>query len=463
MNAEPAIGELAALVGAAAVSQDPSDLQHWGRDWTRVHEPRPWAICWPRDTAEVAAVLRWCHANRVAVVPSGGRTGLAGGAVAAAGELVLSLDRLRDLAPVDAVGRTVQVGAGVPNQLLQDHCAPHGLWWPVDLAAKGSATIGGNLATNAGGLRVVRYGHARKWLLGLEAVTAAGEVISGLRALPKDNCGPDLGQLLVGSEGTLAVITAAVLQLTALPGPTAVALMACADATAVLGVLASVRHARLDLHAFEMFSDLCLTHVLRHTGLPAPLGTRQPLYALVEVGLEAGGQQALEHWLETAMADGMAVDGALAGDRREAARLWAYRERITESLQEFSPRKNDVSVPVARLPQLLAELDRWLAQSRPGWEVALFGHVGDGNVHLNALRPRDMPMAEFQAACDEADGQLYEIVARMGGSVSAEHGIGLIKRRWLPLVRSPQEIDTLRAIKRAMDPQGLLNPGKLLP
>jgi FAD/FMN-containing dehydrogenase len=203
--------------------------------------------------------------------------------------------------------------------------------------------------------------------------------------------------------------------------------------------------------------------VLRHTGMAAPLASRQPLYALVEVGLEAGGQQALESWLEAVVADGCAVDGALAGDRREAARLWAYRERITESLQEFSPRKNDVSVPVARLPKLLAELDRWLAQSRPGWEVALFGHVGDGNVHLNALRPRDMPMAEFQAACDDADGQLYEIVAGLGGSVSAEHGIGLIKRRWLPLVRSPQEIAALRAIKRAMDPQGLLNPGKLLP
>lgn len=470
MTGRPPVAELVALLGPEAVSQDPAELSHWGRDWTRVTAPMPWAVCWPRSTAEVAAVMHWCHTRHVPVVPSGGRTGLAGGAMATAGELVLSLDRLRLLGPVDVLNRSVAVGAGVPNQLLQDHCAPHGLWWPVDLASKGSATIGGNLATNAGGLRVVRYGHARKWLLGLEAVGANGQILSEMRALHKDNSGPDLAQLLVGSEGTLAVITAATLQLAPLPGPTAVALLACASVQAVLEVLARVHQHQLDLHAFEVFSDLCLGHVMHHTGLPQPLQARLPFYALVEIGLgSSGGAQELtrrnsvEQWLERLLADGVVADGALAQDPRGAQKLWAYRERITESLQHWTPRKNDISVPVSRLHEFTVELQAWLQTSRPGWHVALFGHVGDGNLHLNALRPDGMEMAQFQGLCDEADDKLYRMVARFGGSVSAEHGIGSIKRRWLPLFRSEGELRALAAVKCALDPAGILNPGKVLP
>lgn len=469
MTERPPIAELQALLGSDAVSQDPADLTHWGRDWTRSHSADPWAVCWPRSTAEVAATLRWCHAGGVPVVPSGGRTGLAGGAMATAGELVLSLDRLRALGPVDLLNRSVRVGAGVPNQLLQDHCAPHGLWWPVDLASKGSATIGGNLATNAGGLRVVRYGHARRWLLGLEAVGADGQIVSELRALHKDNSGPELAHLIVGSEGTLAVVTSATLQLAPLPGPTAVALLACPSMEAVLQVLAQLHVRGLDLHAFEVFSDLCMRHVLAHTGLARPLQSRPPFYALVEIGVPTGrrGQQAtaeepLDRWLGELVAEGIASDGTLALDPHSAHKLWAYRERITDSLQPFTPRKNDISVPVSRLAEFTKALQEWLERTRPGWEVALFGHVGDGNLHVNALRPSGMEMAKFQHECDGADEQLYRLVAAFSGSVSAEHGIGLVKKRWLPLFRSPAELQAMQALKHALDPKGILNPGKVL-
>ena len=477
MSIRPVIAGLEAILGPTAVSQDPAELHHWGRDWTRSDTPAPWAVCWPKSTAEVAATLRWCREHGVPVVPSGGRTGLAGGAMAIWGELVLSLDRLRFLGQVDVLNRSVSVGAGVPNQVLQDHCAPHGLWWPVDLASKGSATIGGNLATNAGGLRVVRYGHARRWLLGLEAVGADGQILCEERALHKDNSGTDLGQLLIGSEGTLAVITAATLQLAALPGPTTVALLACPSMEAVLQVLGQVRKHGLDLHAFEVFSDFCLTSVVAHTGVPRPLKGRAPYYTLVEFGAERGDdlggkssggthhptiRYCTDQWLSEITRSGAAVDGTLAFDPRSALQLWAYRERITESLQASTPRKNDISVPVSQLAAFTEALQQWLAQARPGWEVALFGHVGDGNLHLNTLRPSGMDMAEFQQHCDVADAQLYKLVASYRGSISAEHGIGLIKKRWLPMFRTPAELQAMAAVKNALDPAGMLNPGKVL-
>ncbi len=448
--------QLRANLGANAVATDPTELQHWGRDWTRAFEPAPLAVVWPRDTAEVAFVVQACSEACVAIVPSGGRTGLAAGAVAARGELVLSLDRLRNVGPVDVLNRSVTVGAGVPNAVLQEALAPHGLWWPVDLASKGSATIGGNLATNAGGLRVLRYGHARNWVLGLEVVLASGEMVRLGGALHKDNSGYALQQLLVGSEGTLGVITAATLALAPLPGPSEVFVVGLRDFDAAARLFGALRSCSVTINAFEALTDLCLTRVVTHTGLPRPLPTCA-VYALCDVenprGLDLAG------WL-AGLGD-LVIDAVVATDRAQAERLWQYRERITESLQPLRLHKNDVAVPVSAMAALAGEVSKWFAAHRPDWQVALFGHVGDGNLHVNALAPQHLSHEAWRAACADADRALYALVATHGGSLSAEHGIGLLKKPYLGLTRDGAEVAQMRAVKRALDPANLLNPGKI--
>ena len=449
------LDELRALVGEGACSDAPEDLIHWGRDWTRAIAPRPLAVVWPATADHVGAIVQLCARHGISVVPSGGRTGLAAGAVASNGELVLSLDRLRQLGPVDALNCSVTVGAGVPNQVLQDHCLPYALCWPIDLASKGSSSVGGNLATNAGGIKVLRYGHARNWVLGLEIVTARGQLVQLGGALHKDNSGYALQQLVVGSEGTLAIITAATLALAPLPRPTQVGLVACHDLQAVLTLFGAAMSAGLHLHAFEYFSGYCLEQVLAHTGLPRPVATA-PAYALVQCELRSGFD--LASWL---VAHAGVRDGTVAGDHAQAAKLWQYRERITESLQAAKPHKNDIAVPVSALPEFAERLQVWLRRTRPGWQVAVFGHVGDGNLHINTLRPLGMADAAFLDACAQADSELFELVAQFGGSLSAEHGIGLHKKAHLAITRSHAEIGLMRALKLAWDPQGLLNPGKI--
>ncbi|MBM4342793.1 MAG: FAD-binding oxidoreductase [Deltaproteobacteria bacterium] len=456
MNRSDFLAALRATLGPDGLSTDPSDLTHWGRDWTRSLAPDPLAVVWPRDTAEVAAVVRACAAAGTAIVPSGGRTGLAGGAVAAHGEVVLSLDRLRDIGPVDGLNRSVTVGAGVPNSVLQTALVPHGLWWPVDLASKGSATVGGNLATNAGGLRVLRYGHARNWVLGVQVVWASGEITQLGGALHKDNSGYALQQLLVGGEGTLGILTAATLALAPLPGPSEVALVGVRDLGAAVALFGALRQLPVVVNAFEALTDLCLEQVIAHTGMARPL---QPCatYALFDVENPRGAD--LAEWL--AGQAGLVQDAALATDRTQADKLWSYRERITESLQPRRPHKNDVSVPVSSMAGLAAEVAQWFATHRPGWQVALFGHVGDGNLHVNALAPSDLAQKDWRLACEQADQALYGLVAARGGSLSAEHGIGLLKKPYLSITRPAAELAAMRAVKRALDPGNLLNPGKI--
>lgn len=459
---------LTQALGPGQVSVDPGDLQAYGRDWTRVAEPKPCAVAWPRSTAEVVAIVHVCRQFHVPIVPSGGRTGLAAGAVAAHGELVLSLERMRALGPVDTVGQTVFAQAGVVTQALQDHVAPYGLIWPIDLAAKGSSTVGGNLSTNAGGLKVIRYGHARKWVLGLEVVTAAGEVLQAGGALEKDNTGLDVKGLFLGTEGTLGIVTGATLKLTRRPGRLDVLLLGAAGLAEALGILQAVRKAPVELHAFELFTAFCLDRVVAHTGLPYPLSQRAECYVLAEVANP--GAFDLDAWLAELLERGLVQDGTRAQDSAQGRALWAYRERITESLaaQRQSdgtplgpPHKNDVAAPVAALPDFVADLERDWHARRPEARLALFGHVGDGNLHLNTLRPDGLPIEQFRERCVEADAELFALVARHGGSISAEHGIGLVKKPYLALTHGPALLATMRAVKRALDPDNLLNPGKI--
>jgi FAD/FMN-containing dehydrogenase len=443
------------------LSEDPSDLAEYGRDWTKVYAPAPSAIAFPRTTGEVSRLLAICDAERIAIVPSGGRTGLAGGAVAANGEIVLSLSRMRKMGEVDRLGATVRVEAGAVTEAVHEHVAPLGLTWPVDFASKGSSTVGGNIATNAGGVRVIRYGLTRQWVLGLEVVLASGKVLEIGGALEKNNTGLDLRQLFIGSEGTLGVITAATLKLTRLATGTSVMLFGVPDVASVLALFREARTAPFELGAYEFFSQKCLDRLLSHRKLRPPFDAKCNYYVLVEAegeGLEAK----LEPWVTRVFESKLAEDGTLAQHGSQARDLWALREGISESLSATGlPHKNDVSLPIAALDAFTRELEELFERRYPGWEICLFGHVGDGNLHINVMKPPAMDRDAFFAETKDADRDLFALVQKHRGSISAEHGIGLLKKPFLSFTRSEDEIAVMRAVKKALDPNGILNPGKI--
>lgn len=438
-------------------SEDPSDLAEYGRDWTRVVAPAPQAIAFPRSTEDVSRLLTLANEEGVAIVPSGGRTGLAGGAVAANGEIVLSLSRMRRMDPVDETGATVRVQAGAVTEAVHQHCAPHGLTWPVDFASKGSSTVGGNIATNAGGVRVIRYGLTRQWVLALEVVLPSGEILEAGGALEKNNTGLDLRQLFIGSEGTLGVITEAVLKLAPIPQKTTVMLFGLPDFASVLRLFREARKGPFAIAAYETFSKGCLARVLAHRKLRAPFDA--PFFAL----LETEGDADLEPWLTNVLGGGLATDGALAQHSGEARDLWALREGISESLSATGlPHKNDVALPIAALDAFSAELEDVFTRRYPGWEVLVFGHVGDGNLHINVMKPDAMTREDFFVKTKEADRDLFALVKKHKGSISAEHGIGLLKKPFLSYSRTEAEIALMRSVKATLDPKNILNPGKIL-
>ena len=416
------------------VSVDPADLSTYGRDWTRVHEPRPSVVIFPRSTAEVSQVMALAHAHEVAVVPSGGRTGLSGGAMAMNGEAVLSLDRMRQMDPVDVLGSTVRVQAGAVTQAVHEHCAPHGLTWPVDFASKGSSHVGGNIATNAGGVKVIRYGLTRQWVLGLEVVLASGEILELNGVLEKNNTGTDLRQLFIGSEGTLGIVTAATLKLTKLPGNLSVLLFAVKDLAAVLELFRRVKSGPFTVMAYEFFTAECLARLERHRKVRVPFAERSAYYVLVE--LEHTEEDSLEAFVGEVFEAEVAQDGVRAQHEGEARALWELREGISESLSATGlPHKNDIALPIASLGSFCAAFGEVFAKRYPGWEICLFGHVGDGNLHVNVMKPDDLDKATFLSRTKEADRDLFELVRAHGGSISAEHGIGLLKKHALGFSR----------------------------
>ena len=443
------------------LTREASELAEYGKDWTRVTAPAPAAIVFPRTTDEVSRLLALCSHHDVAVVPSGGRTGLAGGALAAKGELVVSLSRMRRMDPIDMLGSTVRVQAGAVTEEVHRHCAPQGLTWPVDFASKGSSHVGGNIATNAGGVKVIRYGLTRNWVLGLQVVLASGEVLELNGALEKNNTGLDLRQLFIGSEGTLGIVTEATLKLARVPGALKVFLFAVRDLPAVLALFREARRAPFTISAYEFFTDRCLARLLRHRALRSPFSRSATHYVLLEV--EGGDDAELEAWTASLFEREMIEDGTLAQHSTQAAELWALREGISESLSATGfPHKNDISLPVSALEAFCAELDRIFATRYPGWEICLFGHIGDGNLHVNVMKPDALDKPAFLAKTKEADHDMFTLVKKHAGSISAEHGIGLLKKPYLGYSRSPAEMAVMRAVKKALDPKNILNPGKIL-
>lgn len=444
---------LAGVVGAEHVVTDRSVLASYETDWTGRFSGRALAVVRPRDTTEVAGVVRHCADAGLAICVQGGNTGLVGGSVPVDGAVLLSLARLDVIEAVDTVAGQVTVGAGVPLARLQQHVRPLGFDVGVDFAARESCTVGGMAATNAGGERVLRYGTMRAQVLGVEAVLANATVISRLHGLPKDNTGYDVVSLMVGAEGTLGVLTRLRLRLVPLLAGRAVALVALDGTDAAVSLVRRARDVLPSLEAAELCFANGIDLVRRHTGLPAPFADNHPAYLLLECAQHDDPSDDLLALLENSAE---VRDATLAADARGRHALWQYREAHTECINaEGVPVKLDVAVPLRSLADCVTQLPGVIAEASPGARPILFGHVNEGNLHVNVLDARDDAHAVTDA--------VLRLVASFGGSISAEHGVGRAKQAWLSLSRSEEEIAMMRALKAALDPRGLLNPGVLLP
>jgi FAD/FMN-containing dehydrogenase len=460
---------LADAVGAPHVLTAAADVEPYLVDWRGRYRGAALAVVRPGSTAEVAAVVQVCAAGSVPIVAQGGNTGMCGGATpdATGDEVVLSLARLDRVRALDAANATITVEAGVTLHGVQEAAAAAGLMFPLSLASEGSCTIGGNLSTNAGGTAVLRYGNTRDLVLGLEVVLADGRVWNGLRGLRKDNTGYDLKQLFVGGEGTLGIVTAAVLKLFPAPAAQVTALAAVADVAHAVELLQQMKQALGDrLTGFELISDVALalsrTH---HPDLPDPL-PGQPWYVLLQVD-DASAAGALTGQVEDALCGavetGTARDAAVAQSQDQAAKLWALRENISEAQRRDGPNiKHDISLPVSAIPAFLVEAEAALRAAFPGVRFVTFGHLGDGNLHYNLAAPAGGDAKVFMDNAPAANRIVHDLVAAAGGSISAEHGIGQLKRGELRRYKAPLELELMARIKSALDPQGLLNPGKIL-
>ena len=436
------------------------DLKHWGRDWTRSFTVEPSAIVFPETLEEVVAVTRMANENGLALVPSGGRTGLSGGAVASHGEVVVSFDRMNRILDFNESDRVVRCQAGVVTAALHEFAEQRDLCYPVDFSSSGSSQIGGNIATNAGGIKVIRYGMTRDWIAGLTVVTGTGEVLELNRSLVKNATGYDLRHLFIGSEGTLGFVVEADVRLTDPPPATRVMVLGLDRIKDILSVLSRFQ-ADVALFAFEFFSDLALRRVTQHRSLPDPLDSSAAFYALLE--FDADDETAAMTAFEDSLAAGWVSGGVMSQSDSQARALWALREGITESIAPESPYKNDLAVRISEVPGFLDDVDRAVGRHYPDLDICWFGHIGDGNLHLNILKPPTLAMDAFYERCHALSPELFKLVQARGGSISAEHGVGLLKRDFLEFSRSAAEIEVMRAVKNALDPNGVMNPGKLLP
>jgi len=452
---------LSDILPADRVKQAPEDLLFYGRDWNRLVEPRPTAIVFPQSTQEVQSIVRWARNKRVALVPSGGRTGLSGGAVASQGEIVVSLERMNRILEVNPVDQILRCEAGCVTQVVQEEIRSRGFYFPVDFASRGSSQIGGNISTNAGGIKVIRYGHFRDWVAGMTVVTGAGEVLDLSQNLIKNNAGYELKHLFIAGEGTLGLITEASLRFTNPPPPLAVLLLQAKDLTAAIEVVLSFRK-KVTLTAFEFFTQQALRYVCEAKGLEAPFSSSSPYYFLVEFENHHQDQfEAALDCFEDLKQRGIVVDGSVSQNESQSREMWEYRESISESLARFKPYKNDIAVSISKIPAFVDEAGRLFKSEFPDLETVWFGHIGDGNLHINVLKPDSKSMEAFAQDCDRVSLKLFGLIQKFRGSISAEHGIGLLKKPYLHFSRTTQEIETMKRIKPIFDPDGIMNPGKI--
>ncbi len=450
------------ILGPTRVLSYSPQNSHFGLDWTKAYQPQFRCVLLPGTSQEIAQCLAYCFENNLTVVPSGGRTGMAGGAVARQGEVVISLMRMNKILEVDRQSMAIVVEAGAINQEVAKAAAQNGLALGLDLASKGSCQIGGNIATNAGGLKFIRYGGMREQVLGLEVVLANGKIIEFGSKLRKNNSGYDLKHLFIGSEGTLGIITKATLKLVPEPCEHALALIAADSFANILQVVEHIQTSRLVKTGIEYFSQNALNKVLMHfKEMRQPFTELWPHYLLLEVERENKDDNPLLLPLEKAANNGWLQDAIIAQNPSEFAKLWAYRERISESIQtHFLVYKNDLSLAPNSLEAFLKFVEN-VAKDDPNLEIVPFGHVGDGNIHLNYLNVGNLTKELFFSHATAMEKKIFRYLKELRGSISAEHGIGLSKKEAFASFVNPEELLLMQAIKKTLDPKGILNPGKI--
>ncbi|MDZ4725405.1 MAG: FAD-binding oxidoreductase [Leptospira sp.] len=470
MTTSQMISDLSALIGTEKVFSkndgkfDTNTFNTYGIDRTKVYSPNYNVLLFPETTEEVAKIVKYAYQNNISIVPSGGRTGYAGGAVAKNEEIVISLSKMNKVIDFDPFLGTLHVQAGMITKELHTQSEERGFYFPVDFAATGSSHIGGNIATNAGGVRVVRYGLIRDWILGLTVVTGKGEVMKFNGEILKNNTGYDLKHLFIGSEGTLGIITETVVKLTKPPKDIRVVFLAVPEYKNILEIFKETHNFTLPLLAFEFLTDYCLEKVKEHLGVADPFPEPSKYYVLMEYEInEETDEEKLFTILESITEKELITDGSIAQNSRQNQTFWKYREGISESLSlAYTVHKNDISLPLRNMEAFLSDMETLLSSKYSGFEIALFGHIGDGNLHLNIVKPKELTDIDFFKRCKEVDPEMFALIQKHKGSISAEHGIGLLKKDYLGFSRSPEEIEAMKAIKNVFDPKGIMNPGKVL-
>jgi FAD/FMN-containing dehydrogenase len=464
------LDRLRAIVGPTGYIDEPSDMEPYVAEWRGRYRGTTPLVLRPASTNELSDVMRTCAEAGVPVVPQGGNTGLVGGSIPSAdgSEVLISLSRMNRILEIDPLNYTVTVEAGCVLQTLQQAAADVDRLFPLSLGAEGTCQIGGNISANAGGTMTLRYGNTRDLVLGLEVVLPDGQIWNGMRRLRKNNTGYDLKHLFIGAEGTLGIVTAAVLKLFPRPKQVETGFLAVRDPDAAIELLASLRSASGDsLSAFELMPRIALDFALKHVaGTIDPLSEPYPWYVLLELSTGTGGdafRETIEAALGEAMEAGLVQDATLASSEAQAKQLWFIREAIVEAQKyEGGSIKHDISIPVSSVGTFIAKATEAVERTIPGARSVPFGHVGDGNIHFNVNQPVGADTEEYLAQWDKLNEVVHDIVLSMDGSISAEHGIGTFKREELSRVKSPIELDLMRRVKAALDPRGLLNPGKVL-
>ena len=457
------------LIGAENIysrsngKMDENTFNSYGVDRTKLFNPDFDFLLFPRSTEDVSKIVKFAYENQISLVPSGGRTGYAGGAIAKNKEIVVSLSKMDKVLDYDPFLGALTVEAGMITQNVHKVAEEHGLQFPVDFAATGSSHIGGNIATNAGGVRVVRYGLIRNWILGMKVVIGTGEIIDFNGNILKNNTGYDLKHLFMGSEGTLGFITEVTLKLTNIPKDTNVILFGTDEFNKILEIFKICNKSPLPMMAFEFFTQKCLEKVEEHLHVHKPFESSHAYYILVEFEMrEETDNSHLENLLNEIFEGEFIQDGSIAQNSTQKKTFWKYREGISESLSILhTVHKNDISLPLRKMKPFLDEMESLLENKYPGFEIALFGHIGDGNLHLNILKPKEMDKEVFFNSCKKVDPEMFQLIQKFDGSISAEHGIGLLKKDFLGFSRSNTEIELMKSIKKTFDPKGILNPGKL--
>lgn len=455
------IEKLIGIFGHHDVLFDVESKNKYGVDLTQCYQPNPIAIVFPRTEESIVTLVKIANEQTLKLVPSGGRTGYSGGAVAAFNEIVVSFEKMNKIVAFSEKDRNVRCQPGLITKELQQFAESKGFFYPVEFASSGSSQIGGNIATNAGGIKVIRYGLTRNWISGLRVVTGNGDILDLNHGLIKNAAGYDLMQLFIGSEGTLGFITEATIKLAEAPLPQKVILLAVHQKESILMLLNNFKSLRY-ISAFEFFSAKAAKHVLQEQSLKMPFSKEAPFYVLLEFDFTKENEALALEILQKSLEKQWISDAVVSSSMEQAKSLWALRESISMSLRKYSPYKYDIAVMSSKIIEFMAETDEFLNKTNKKMEIIWFGHVGDGNLHLNLLKPEKTGAADFFDYCQKISTDIYALVKKYHGSISAEHGIGLIKKAYLSYGKSSTEIEYMKSLKKIFDRNNIMNPLKML-